>query len=203
MHDAPFVRGFDRTRDLDPRVQRLADGLWSGKADLAGFSAGMDSTVQRGLRQAFADGIALEGLTEADLSQDELTMRDDRIVEEQQHITALGQYITEHSKASGAKFAEVSGRIDLWVARYSEVRYTGQLVAARDKKLEWRYGDTEHCPDCLMLNGRVYRASVWLKWGIVPRSHVLNCFGGHCQCGFYETDKPINKGRPPALKGPH
>lgn len=178
-------------------------GLWSGAVDLDSFTAGMEATVSRGLRQAFSDGITLEGLTEDDLTQDELTQRDDRIASELGFINALGTWISERSKDKGGKLADVFARMELWVARYNEVRYLGQLVASRDKKLEWRWNPSkEHCDDCRVMHGRVYRASTWLRYGIMPQSANLACFGTRCGCGFYETDKPVNKGRPPALKGP-
>ena len=59
-----------------------------------------------------------------------------------------------------------------------------------------------NCCDCLRMHGRVYRNSIWAKYGIEPQSPNLACFGGHCRCKKTPTDLPVTKGRPPALRGP-
>lgn len=98
--------------------------------------------------------------------------------------------------------SQLKSRIDLWVNKGLDGIYNaGKLTGAKNKTLEWIYGDTEHCSDCLNLNGRVYRASIWKKYEIQPRSSLLECKGFKCQCKFEPTDKPPTKGRPPKISG--
>jgi hypothetical protein len=184
-------------------LRSVIRGLWSGVTNIQEASAAMESSIARGLRQAFNDGITAYGLTFDDLTADEIRIRDDRIAQELGYTRQLLEAVFDGSKANGGKLQPFFDRVELWVARYAEMQSIGQLVAARGRRLEYIYDPTkEHCVDCLALNGRVYTARVWLKWGIWPRSSKLACFGIHCGCIFIETDKPVNKGRPPALRGP-
>lgn len=58
-----------------------------------------------------------------------------------------------------------------------------------------------NCDDCLNLHGRVYRASVWDRYGIAPQSPQLACGGWRCGCRFVVTDDPVTPGRPPNIGG--
>lgn len=59
------------------------------------------------------------------------------------------------------------------------------FVIAPDAVLyEWRYGDTEHCSDCLRLNGQRHTYSAWRDAGWLPKRKNLECKGYNCQCNL-------------------
>jgi len=97
---------------------------------------------------------------------------------------------------------QAQARAFLWANKgLDSLYYAGKLAGASNKALEWVYGETEHCEDCQKLNGRVYRARIWKKYEIMPRSSALACKGFNCQCELMETDKPLMRGKPPTLSG--
>jgi hypothetical protein len=58
-----------------------------------------------------------------------------------------------------------------------------------------------NCNDCLKLEGKVKRASVWEASGIRPQSHALECRGYNCQCSLEETNEPLSRGPLPGISG--
>lgn len=58
----------------------------------------------------------------------------------------------------------------------------GKAWALKDEWGTWQYGPTEHCVDCLRLNGKRHKLSWFIKNGWIPRSSQLACTGRHCQC---------------------
>lgn len=184
------------------RMREFGRGFWSGLMDSRRFIDGVQSAVETEYSSAFRQGLAREGITWEDLSDSEREILDAKIVEEQQYIAGLAQYIDENSRANKGKLASVLSRVELWASRYDGIFDLGVLVGAKDKKKMWKYDESkEHCVDCLRLNGLVYRASTWLRYGIIPRSALLACFGIFCGCSFVDTDEPVRKGRPPTLVG--
>lgn len=59
-----------------------------------------------------------------------------------------------------------------------------------------------NCADCSRVEGRVYRNSVWAKYGWQPGSSDLACQGFRCRCTLDPTDEPVTSGRPPSMRGP-
>jgi len=176
-----------------------ARALWSGVWDFFDFFVAMQASVQRGFTQAFYEGAATCGVRPDELSAEELARLQSEIVLEQQHITGLADFIGE-VKARGGKLAEVFTRVELWVNGYAETRALAQMLVCSDVKLKWVLGvRLVHCRDCLMLNGRVYRAKIWAKYDIRPQHWDLECRGLHCGCHFEETDEPVTPGFPPQL----
>jgi hypothetical protein len=86
----------------------------------------------------------------------------------------------------------------LWQNRYVGIRELGKVYACGDKKLKWVINPAkEHCADCEMLDGKVYRASTWKSSGWAPRSRVLACGGFKCGCELRQTSDPITSGKAP------
>lgn len=180
-------------------LRENARALWSGDWEFFGFYEGMMSTITRGFNQAWAEGISKYNLKMDDLTVEERTRLSQEISHETMHIEGVADYIDSNSKANGGKLSTCMQRIEQWVAAYTRIKQLATAIAAKDKPLEWQYGDTVHCYDCLRLNGRVYRASIWVKYGLLPKSWNLECHGIHCQCKLVSTNKPLSRGRPPQL----
>lgn len=177
-------------------------GLYNLVYDQPNFILAMDSTIRRGLTQAWLEGMALEGIKEGDMTTKELSILQEIIESDMSYVVPLSEYIISIREDPNRTITPVLDRMDTWVSRYDQVKYKAQLLAAGNKKKKWVFNPAkEHCGDCAKLHGRVYRAEIWAKYNIEPRSPLLECFGIHCGCGLEDTDEPAMKGKPPALYG--
>ncbi len=82
-----------------------------------------------------------------------------------------------------------SSRVALWVGTALGLYALGQMFRPDDPNLQWRVGPTEHCGDCLRLDGQIHTASEWRASGWQPQGRNLECHGYRCQCGLYETNE--------------
>jgi hypothetical protein len=180
-------------------LRENARQFWSGQGDWYDFYTSMMLSIERGFKQAWAEGMLTYGLKLDDQNAEEKKRLAVEINAEKTHIETLADYIEKNSKANGGKLTLVFQRVEQWISAYSRIRQLATAMAAKDKPLEWVYGPTEHCADCLRLNGRVYRASIWIKNNLLPKSWQLECHGIHCQCELKPTTKPLTRGRPPRL----
>lgn len=163
----------------------------------------MTGVITRYYKEAWLAGAKECGIKEADLTPKELRALKEITNAQFIYLFGYADAIEAGSKANGGLLRDVYARAELWVNRYGEVKTAGNEMACADMKTEWVWTERKkHCCDCRTMNGRVYRNSVWKKYGIRPQSAALACFGGHCGCFKRKTDKPVTPGRPPALKGP-
>jgi len=195
----PFVESAPGTEQYRTNLRGAVYGLWSGKISRDEFTEQMQIAIDAGLRNAWLDGIKALGLTADDLTQEELIALADAVLSEYGYIAGFADAIEAGSKANGGKLADLQNRLSLWVNRYNQVRSRALLMAGENPPLQWNEGDTEEkCNDCLYANGRVYRASVWKKWGWEPQSQDLECGGWQCQCSLDPVPKGtrITRGHP-------
>lgn len=184
-------------------LRELGTGFWRGDIKRGNFTNRAKQEVSRSLEEAFFAGVEKGGLAKGDLTSSERGELVTLIKQEQGFISTLTKFISENSKAKRGRLNVIRSHVDRWIARYANVEATGFLIASRGKNLLWKYDPRkEHCRDCSKLNGRIYKARIWLKNNIAPQSKLLACFGLWCGCSFVETDKPVNRGKPPKLVGP-
>lgn len=183
-------------------INATSRGLWLGELDALSGADAMFSAIGRGFEIAFREGQKSCGILPGERTEEESKELTRLIGDNYQHVGRFVEWIIQHNKASGAPFEMIRSRADMWINRYEYVATVARELSCADSKEIWIYGPTEHCCDCLRLHGRVYRNSVWRKYGLEPRSPALACFGGHCACRREKTDQPITKGRPPKLRGP-
>lgn len=81
-------------------------------------------------------------------------------------------------------------RIGLWVTTALGVYGLGQLYNATNPYYEWVFGATDHCNDCIRLNGQIHRALDWRLSGWRPQSRSLECKGYNCACGLFASAGP-------------
>jgi hypothetical protein len=70
------------------------------------------------------------------------------------------------------------------------------VTAGVGAKLQWVYGDTDHCETCLSLNGLVAYASEWAASPYHPQqppNDYLDCGGWKCKCKLEPTNKKRSK----------
>jgi LAGLIDADG DNA endonuclease family protein len=177
-------------------------GLWSGALSITSASSALESAIRRGLTEAWLEGAGECGITEADMTTEEWGTLNIAIVNQFGYLPGLISDIVMNSKLNEGALAPLLDRADLWINQYNAVRAQAQSMACSDKKARWIYGDSiSHCADCSRVEGKVYRLSVWAKYGWQPQSKDLQCGGWKCACSFELTDDPVTKGRPPALAG--
>src|SRR5512146_222316 len=178
-------------------IERVARVFYDG-GGRQNFNETLRHVIRIGLRDAFILGGEDIGIPEEEFIQadwDDLT----KIIEgEQSCVASLADFIRE-AQGNGTSFDQLSRRFDSWGNRFTDVRNQAKLILGKDEKLEWVYGDTEHCDTCARLNGKVKRASVWAAY-VQPRNPPnakLDCGGWRCQCELMPTDKPVTRGRLP------
>ncbi len=177
--------------------------LWLGEVTAFSFYDGMIFAITRHLTRAWKEGAKECGVNEDEFSDSELRARENLINSQFVYLLGFADDIEENSKASGGLLSPLFDRADMWVRRYDEAKNQAKVMACGDRKLKWVRGSTANpCSDCSKLNGRVYRASVWQRYGLRPQSHSLECGGWRCLCTLQPTDEPMTKGKPPGLKGP-
>lgn len=184
------------------QLRAAVRGLWAGVLDSAQFSDSMFSAIRRFLTQAWHEGAAKCGLQPGDLTPEELIALEQVIVAEFGYVPGFAAAIIEGDKASGGSVGPLLARAELWANRYAEVAIQAELMACKDQKMIWRLGavKTEHCSDCLRLDGKVKRASVWEKAGLHPKAYKLQCGPGRaCKCTLTKTTLPITPGPLPRI----
>jgi hypothetical protein len=183
-------------------TRELATALWRGDISAREFEDRFRPRMTRSLEEAFIDGLEQGGLSREDLEPEDFDDLIETTGREETFIAPLATYISDNSRAKGGRLNVIRSRVDRWAATYSSTKELGFMVAKSTANLLWKYDPRkEHCRDCARLNGKVYKGRTWKKYDIRPQSKELACFGLWCGCQFEETDKPVNRGRPPALTG--
>lgn len=174
-------------------------GLWTGAYTPVEFVDNALTIFRREFPRAWAEGAARCGIRPDEYSDAERAALEDAINQEVIYAVSLASDIVDNNKAAGGKLGALLARLPLWVNRLRDLRNRAALMACGDKKMEWVYGDTQHCDDCAGYHGKVYRASTWARYGVSPQSRCLACRGYRCRCTLVPTDKPASKGRPKGM----
>lgn len=183
-------------------IREAVYGLWAGAFNEDEFISLLYETVRAGFTAAWHAGAKEMGIQPDELTVDERQALRGEMTLDFAYIVGFAAAIEAGSKANQGKLAPLMRRAELWMQRYLAVRNHAKQMAARDRKLKWvMHPLKEHCPDCLRLNGRVYRASTWGRYGLEPQSHDLQCGGWRCGCEFVPTDERATGGRPPRIGG--
>lgn len=186
-------------------IRGAVRGLWVGVLDIDQFYQAMRLSIDVRLRQAWAEGAEKCGIRMDELSPEEQMALEITIGNQMTHINDFGQAIIVGSKANKGKLTPLFQRAEMWINQWNSVVSQAQTMACGDKKLKWRLGATEeHCSTCPALDGKVKRASYWLKYGIQPQNApnpAIECGGWKCLCYFEVTDEPQSKGPLPTYRG--
>ncbi len=174
-------------------IRRLVRALWKSIIGVDEFISLMSILVERGFAQAWHDGIATCGFKPQDMSISEQARLQSEISTEINYISNFAQAIRDGDQISGGKLGPLIMRSQMWTLRYAYIFDLARTFVCGDLKLKWVIGAhiKEHCDDCLMLNGKVYRASEWRARDVSPKMHRLKCGGYRCGCAFVPTDEPV------------
>jgi hypothetical protein len=176
--------------------------LWNGTFNHFEFVDNMRAVIEQGFRRAWAEGAKQCGVSFDELTKRELDKLEQMTNAQFVFLPGLADDILENSKANGGKLQPLFSRGDMWISEYRVVRDQATGMACGDKKKKWVLGAAEHCKSCIKLNGKVKRASFWIKSGILPQRNgasYLECRGFNCACELVDTDEPISKGPLPRL----
>lgn len=177
-------------------VRRSVRGLWKGYLGINDFINTMSLAIRAGFTRAWHDGIATCGFKPQDMTLLESARLQLEINAEINYVVNFAQAIREGDQIAGGKLGPLIQRSQMWGLRYAYIYDLARTYACADQKLEWRINVTrfvkESCDDCLLLNGKVYRASEWRLHDVSPKMHRLKCGGYRCGCGFLTTTKPIS-----------
>lgn len=185
-------------RDYGLGIRAVVRGLWLGVFDQFQFIDSMVGSLQRGLARAAREGAAECGIGPEEMSHQELAAMDREINNNFKRIFQFSTTIMAGSKRDGGKLGPLLRRATLWINRYDALRVEVAALACGDKKKVWRIGNTlESCRTCLGFEGRVYRYSVWVANGALPKVHALCCRGFRCDCRLEDTDAKMTPGRFP------
>jgi hypothetical protein len=170
-------------------------GLWQNVMSTEQFTDILMSAVDRGMTNAFREGLKRAGLTQNEASMEEVRLYHEEIWNNVSRAGELAQFIRENSKDTGGSWATVANRLTLWANRYDALRSAIYSSAASDKKAQWVLGRTEkHCQSCYGFAGRVYRRSTWAGNNALPKSPALCCRGFLCDCSLVDTDYRMTPG---------
>jgi hypothetical protein len=170
-------------------VQDVRDLLTSAATpntylDRRAFTTVMRSFLKNYGLQAYKDGLA-----QGQVYVDTLDMEDNArymgvLADQSQYIGGLADDVY---KAKTINSGNAQARAMMWGKSLQQFTDKGLGSAAANAMFEWRYGLTEHCPDCLRMNGQVHRYRTYEARGILPRSSNLKCKGFNCACQLVRT----------------
>lgn len=190
------MAGIDNYRS---NLRASVRGLWQGVLTTAQARSSFNATLGRDLERAWLEGADDCGITESELTQEELIARGDFIIAQIDFVSGFLADIVANNKTSGGKLTPLFKRTELWVNRYNEARNQSKTLACADEKGQWFIGPTEkHCKSCSGFDKRVYRFSVWESNGAIPQSQNLACNGFNCLCRIDPTSKRVTPGRFPS-----
>jgi len=160
------------------------------------------AAISNQLTRAWNEGSRSVGVEPEDMTEEDLSYLKEIIDNEYEHILDLGTAIEASRELELVEFRQAfRSRIDLWVARYTDVVSRARSYFGNKTRLIWVEGDTkDKCDSCVALDGIVAFAFEWEQSGVRPQSPpngTLTCGGWECQCRLDVTDK---RRSPNALK---
>ncbi len=167
--------------------------------DSGAFIDKFTAATSNQLTRAFNEGARSVGVEPEDMTEEDLAYLKEIIDSEYEHILDLGTAIEASRELELSAFRQAfRSRIDLWVARYTDVINRAKTYFGGMTRLEWKLGETEqHCDTCAALNGIVAWAKEWEQAGVHPQSppnEILQCGGWKCDCSLNVTDKRRSPG---------
>jgi hypothetical protein len=170
--------------DFEDGLEDLIAGARAKDITRNAFSRRLRALIGTAARKAYLDGLN-DGGVQTDVLDD---------AEQLRFVQMLGEqsgYVTDFARTlydTGLSDAQAAQKPAMWFNKTIEPFYDeGVLSADRNGMYEWVYGDTEHCKDCLRLNGQVHRYKDWLAKGWQPASSRLFCKGFNCRCRLVKT----------------
>jgi hypothetical protein len=170
-------------------VQDVGDLLMSAVTpnpylDKRAFGVTLRSLLKNYGLQAYKDGMAQGGVIVDTLDPDDTSDATRVFIGQSVYVNGLADdvFVTKAVTPENAR-----SRAQLWGKSLQQFNDAGLYSADRNGMYRWDYGFTEHCKDCLRLNGQVHRLKTWKARELMPRSSKLFCRGFNCACRMTRT----------------
>jgi len=160
--------------------------LYRGDIEEGDFVTQMSELIDSQLTRAWHEGMReneLDPIEEMEPEWQEIL--DGIILSEYDYVDGFASDIVA-ARDEQLDWDPLLSRADMWANRYNDV-VNQAIIATKEQKLLWVYGDTDHCDTCLALNGIVAWASEWEESGVKPQGNMLQCGGWNCQCEIIPT----------------
>lgn len=176
----PYIEEYER------QFRGLVDNALAGNVSEDRFTDLLANLVFATLLALFLRG---SRIGEGDLTKEEWNEVFDAGEPHFQAIASITNDIYGGRYASNAAAAYT--RIGGWLNTAKSFFFRGVAHRRDDPMLRWVYSVfTDHCADCVRLDGQAHRASEWRAAGWLPRDWRLECHGIHCMCAFEQVDAP-------------
>ena len=171
--------------DFEDTLEDTINGALAGDIDRRRFGVIVRALIERYGRMAYIDGLVDGGVAGAELDDDDTSEIRQMAQDQSAYVTNFADEVYQE----GITPAQVAGRPAMWFNKSIMPFYeAGKLSADRNGYYEWVYGDTEHCPDCLALNGQIHRLRDYHKSGWLPQADKLACKGFNCKCNLVRVE---------------
>lgn len=166
--------------DFELEVEDLLAAARNDEKTRQQFRSKLASLLSKFGKLAFLDGLTDGGIDEPVLSDEDKDTVATMLAEQSQYVSGLADVLF---KGDGISDAEAAQRPAMWWNKSINPFYQAGLASAdKDGLYEWVYGDTEHCADCVKLNGQRHRMKDYIKRGWLPQADALACHGFNCKC---------------------
>lgn len=181
------IKSYD---DFLSRIKGLIRGVYSGKiggAFIDSMAALVSRQITLAVRQAWRDE-GDEGKIPPYLTE----YSDSLILDQYDFVDQFYRDIVD-AKLEKLPLDGLYSRAEIWANQFNSAYNEAVRLITLDTggKLEWEYGDTDHCDTCLSLNGIVAFAREWDELGVhpqQPKNDMLECGGWKCQCRLVPTE---------------
>ncbi len=165
------------TADVAAAISDASEGVISP----ASFAIRVRASLSKYGKAAYLDGLNDGGVETDTLDSEDSDAYASILADQSAYVTDARRGITDFS-------GDADSRAQLWGNKSLELFYqAGVMSADKSGMYEWVYGDTEHCEDCLRLNGQKHRMKEWVAEDWMPKSDRLECHGFRCQCELKKT----------------
>lgn len=146
------------------------------------FGRELMGLIEKYTERAYKDGLTDGGVGDAVLDDEDMDALNAVILEQRSYVRGFTDTLY---KGDGITDDLAGQKAAVWFNKSIYPSYLkGLQSAAKNAYFEWVYGDTEHCADCLALNGQVHRMRDYVKSGWLPKASKLKCKGFQCQCAL-------------------
>lgn len=135
---------------------------------------------------AYKDGMAQGGVFVDDLDLDDERDYQNVFVDQASYVSGFSDDLYVKKAIT---LNNLDMRVNMWGKSLQAFVDSGQVNASANGMYEWQYGLTEHCADCLRLNGQIHRMKSWFASGWLPRASTLSCKGFLCKCALVKSSE--------------
>jgi hypothetical protein len=179
------------------QVWRIMRELFLSEIDEYAFVDDFSAFIDNQFTRAWNQGAREMGVNPNQFTMNDIAQLANRIAAERDHMLQLADdiMVARAQKIDLATFrARFQMRAEMYANRYNDILNEARVWFGGKELLEWVVGQTEHCADCLRLNGVVAPANEWMQYPLRPQCRELECQGYRCQCQLLPTDKKPTEG---------